>query len=133
MSDLIERLRDTARKGVSVWGNLQIEAADRIAELEASLLETQNVAITTALANAELVGEVARHDADSAPIPLTPSQQEALDAANRLLNFAPEFEGGDEFSILESFILARPEGEKKCPHCGGTKGTGSLMCCDKDW
>jgi hypothetical protein len=49
----------------------------------------------------------------AAPIPPTPSQQEAMDAANRLLNFAPEFEGGDEFSILESFILARPGGEKK--------------------
>ena len=35
MTTLINRLRETASKGVSVWGDLQMEAADRIEELEA--------------------------------------------------------------------------------------------------
>jgi hypothetical protein len=33
MTDLIKRLRDTASKGVSVWGDLQIEAAAEIERL----------------------------------------------------------------------------------------------------
>ena len=33
MKDLINRLRDTASKGVSVWGDLQMEAADALERL----------------------------------------------------------------------------------------------------
>ena len=33
MTDLIKRLRDTASKGVSVWGDLQMEAAAEIERL----------------------------------------------------------------------------------------------------
>ncbi len=35
MTDLIKRLRDTASKGVSVWGDLQMEAAKEIEILTA--------------------------------------------------------------------------------------------------
>ena len=35
MNDLIKRLRDTASKGVSVWGDLQMEAAKEIEILTA--------------------------------------------------------------------------------------------------
>lgn len=35
MKDLINRLRDTASKGVSVWGDLQMEAAKEIETLVA--------------------------------------------------------------------------------------------------
>lgn len=38
MKELIEKLRDTASKGVSVWGDLQIEAADTIERLERDLV-----------------------------------------------------------------------------------------------
>jgi hypothetical protein len=31
--NIVEQLRDTARKGVSVWGDLQLEAADEIEHL----------------------------------------------------------------------------------------------------
>lgn len=33
--DIVERLRDTASKGVSVWGDLQIKAADELEILAA--------------------------------------------------------------------------------------------------
>ena len=35
MTDLITRLRDTASKGISAWGDLQLEAADEIERLTA--------------------------------------------------------------------------------------------------
>lgn len=34
MSNLVKRLRETASKGVSVWGDLQMEAADEIERLQ---------------------------------------------------------------------------------------------------
>ena len=37
MKDLINRLRDTASKGASVWGDLQMEAADALERLTAEL------------------------------------------------------------------------------------------------
>lgn len=36
--ELIEKLRGTASKGVSVWGDLQMEAADAIERLERDLV-----------------------------------------------------------------------------------------------
>jgi len=33
MTDIVERLRTTSSKGVSVWGDLQMEAADEIERL----------------------------------------------------------------------------------------------------
>ena len=41
MSDLIERLRQTASKGVSVWGDLMLEAAQEIAALCAALAQPE--------------------------------------------------------------------------------------------
>ena len=38
-TELINRLRDTASKGVSVWGDLQMEAADAIQALQAQVLD----------------------------------------------------------------------------------------------
>ena len=35
MTDLITRLRDTASKGISAWGDLQLEAADELERLTA--------------------------------------------------------------------------------------------------
>lgn len=37
MSDIVQRLQDTASKGVSVWGDLQMEAAGEIQILRAEL------------------------------------------------------------------------------------------------
>jgi hypothetical protein len=37
MSDLVKRLRETASKGVSVWGDLQMEAAKEIEILTAEV------------------------------------------------------------------------------------------------
>lgn len=34
MTNVVERLRDTASKGVSVWGDLQMDAADEIDRLQ---------------------------------------------------------------------------------------------------
>ena len=39
MTDLIKRLRDTASKGVSVWGDLQMEAAAEIERLREALAD----------------------------------------------------------------------------------------------
>ena len=64
MKDLIERLRDTASKGVSVWGDLQMEAADALEAAQAEIerhkmhikhigndaLRTENAALRAELA-----------------------------------------------------------------------------------
>ena len=45
-SDLIKRLRDTASKGVSVWGDLQMEAAR---EIEILTAQRKSLTVTTIL------------------------------------------------------------------------------------
>jgi hypothetical protein len=40
-ADIVERLRYTASKGISVWGDLQIEAADTIQSLRARVAELE--------------------------------------------------------------------------------------------
>ena len=52
MSDLIYRLRETARKGVSAWGDLQMEAADKI-EHQAIAIEYNSTAADRLLAEVE--------------------------------------------------------------------------------
>lgn len=42
-SDLVQRLRDTATKGVSVWGELQLEAATAIAALQWAVNQQANL------------------------------------------------------------------------------------------
>ena len=54
MTTLINRLRETASKGVSVWGDLQMEAADRIEELEAQLAEANKMQSMLASVNKQL-------------------------------------------------------------------------------
>jgi hypothetical protein len=68
---LIERLRDTASKGISAWGDLQVEAAD---ELE-HLTEMVEQLIVGAVACVEVVVE-----------------NERLFSENKLLNFKLEEE-----------------------------------------
>ena len=68
---LIERLRDTASKGISVWGDLQVEAAD---ELE-HLTEMVEQLIVGAVACVEVVVE-----------------NERLFSENKLLNYKLEEE-----------------------------------------
>lgn len=69
--NLIERLRDTASKGISAWGDLQVEAAD---ELE-HLTEMVEQLIVGAVACVEVVVE-----------------NERLFSENKLLNFKLEEE-----------------------------------------
>ena len=38
MTDIVERLRKTASRGVSVWGDLQMEAADELERFQTSLV-----------------------------------------------------------------------------------------------
>jgi len=46
MKDLIHRLRDTASRGVSVWGDLQMEAADALTRLTAVSLQPAHDQVT---------------------------------------------------------------------------------------
>lgn len=68
---LIERLRDTASKGISAWGDLQVEAAD---ELE-NLTEMVEQLIVGAVACVEVIVE-----------------NERLFSENKLLNYKLEEE-----------------------------------------
>lgn len=63
--DLIDKLRDTASKGVSVWGDIQMEAADEIERL-------QNEATAWAATVDNLTAERDALKADAAPVSNVP-------------------------------------------------------------
>lgn len=124
MKELIERLRDTASRGTSVWGDLQTEAADAIERLSQIFEQERNVSDTQALLIERLTAENAQLTSEMADqVPCINALRDKVVAltaeVNKLRTDAMEQTNTVMRLTAERDALAKDAGKPGCDESGG--------------